>query len=124
MFKLILKFFSGLIPGGGLGRILDTVDKHVDAQSDRERIKADIVKEFYRSRSDYMNAGGFKLMLIFAIPLGGWFASVCLYSVLFCSTCLMPQNWTIAALPKPLNEWSGMIILSIFGIVGLQGRRK
>ena len=115
MFGAVLSWLTG----GALDRILTTVDKSVAAQTDRDKIKADIIAEHYRTRASFMQAGGFWLMLIFATPLAIWFGAVCLYSVLFCAGCVYPQEWTIAALPPPLDEWAGMIITAIFGVVGL-----
>ncbi|MCJ8311306.1 MAG: hypothetical protein MJH08_19840, partial [Hyphomicrobiales bacterium] len=57
---------------------------------------------------------GWWFPLFFIAPLGLWFTSVCLYSILFCQNCALPQAWTIAKLPSPLDEWSGWIISSLF----------
>ncbi|MBC7282591.1 hypothetical protein [Hoeflea sp.] len=104
---------------GPLDRILSTVDKKISAETDREAIKGEIIKAHYASRGDYMRAGGFWLMIIFAIPLAVWFGAVVVYSILWCADCAYPQDWTIAALPAPLDEWAGMIIVSIFGVIGV-----
>jgi len=66
-----------------------------------------------------MQAGGFVLMMLFAVPLAFWFAAVCIYSVFWCSGCPFPQSWTIAALPPPLDEWSAQIVIAIFGVAGI-----
>ena len=57
---------------------------------------------------------GWWFPLFFIAPLGLWFASVCIYSILFCQRCAFPQSWSIAALPAPLDQWSGVIIGSLF----------
>lgn len=120
MIAAILKWLSS----GALDRVLDTVDRRIDAQTDREAVKGEIIREAYRQRADWMNAGGFWLMLVFAVPLAFWFAAVCLYSILWCQGCAFPQDWTIAALPPPLDEWAGVIIVSIFGVMGVSRLRK
>lgn len=107
------------LTGGALDRILDTVDRKVDAETDREALKAEIIKTHYRTRAGFMQSGGFALMLIFSLPLGFWFAAVCVYSVFWCADCPYPQEWTIAALPPPLDEWAGAIIVAIFGVTGV-----
>jgi hypothetical protein len=107
------------LTGGFLDRALDTVDKKIESETDREKIKGDIIREHIRNKADWMRSGGFILMLLFAIPLSFWFAAVVVYSVFWCAGCAFPQTWTIAALPAPLNEWAGIIIISIFGVVGL-----
>lgn len=120
MIALLTRIFGG----GLLDRVLATVDKHVEAQTDRERIKADLTAEYLRTRADYMRAGGLWLMLMFAAPLALWWAAVLIYSVLWCARCAWPQAWSIAALPSPLNDWAGLIVVSIFGVIGLTGVRK
>lgn len=114
-----LSFLVKLLTGGALDRVLDTVDAKVAAETDKEKIKGEIIKTHYATRGDYMRAGGFVLMLIFALPLGFWFASVVVYSVLWCQGCAYPMSWSIAALPPPLDEWAGYIIISIFGVIGV-----
>lgn len=120
----MIRAVLGWLTGGVLDRVLDTVDRRIDAESDRERIKADIIRESYRQRADWMRAGGFWLMLVFAAPLGLWWASVLLYSVLWCHGCAYPRDWTIAALPPPLDEWAGLIVVSIFGVLGVDRLRR
>ena len=112
------------LTGGALGRILATVDKRIDAQTDREALKADIIKSHYATRGDYMRAGGFWLMLLFAAPLGLWWASVLAYSVFWCQGCAYPRDWAIAALPAPLDEWAGLIVMSIFGVLGIDRMKR
>ena len=112
------------LTGGALDRVLSTVDRKVAAQTDREKLKADIIKTHYETRAGFMKSGGFVLMLLFAVPLAVWFGAVVIYSVLWCQGCALPQAWTVAALPAPLDEWAGLIIISIFGVVGVQGFRK
>lgn len=113
-----------LLTGGVLDRVLDTVDRKVQSETDREKIKGDIIRESYRQRADWMRSGGFWLMLVFAAPLAFWFGAVVVYSVLWCQGCAYPQQWTIAALPAPLDEWAGLMIISIFGVVGVTRLRK
>jgi hypothetical protein len=120
----MIKAFLSLFTGGLLDRILDTVDKRVQAESDRDRIKGEIIQEHLRTRPDFMRAGGFWLMLLFAVPLALWFAAVIVYSVFWCQGCAYPQTWTVAALPSPLDQWAGGIIVSIFGVVGLDRYRR
>jgi hypothetical protein len=115
----MLRLFLGWLSGGPLDRVLRTVDKRIDATTDRERIKADIIATHYKTRAGFMQAGGFLLMLLFAAPLAFWFAAVCIYSVFWCAGCAFPQEWTIAALPAPLDQWSAQIVIAIFGVAGV-----
>lgn len=112
------------LTGGVLDRVLRTVDNKIAADTDREKLKADIILEHYRTRADFMRAGGFWLMLIFALPLAFWWAAVLVYSVFWCAGCAYPQAWSIAALPAPLDQWAGAIVLAIFGVLGLDRMRR
>ncbi len=120
MIRVLLSWLSG----GALDRVLKTVDAKIAAETDREALKRDLIVEHYRQRADWMRAGGFWLMALFAGPLALWWASVLLYSVLWCRGCVWPQTWTVAALPAPLDQWAGMIVLSIFGVIGLDRFKK
>lgn len=113
----------GFLAGGILDRVLSTVDRKIAAETDREALKADIIREHYRTRADFMRAGGFWLMLLFAGPLAFWWAAVLIYSVLWCAGCAWPQPWTIAALPAPLDDWAGLIVMAIFGVLGVDRLR-
>ena len=119
-----MRWLLNLLSGGLLDRVLDTVDKRIAAKTDQDSLKADIIKEHYRTRADFMRAGGLWLMLLFAIPLALWWGAVILYSIFWCAGCAFPQAWTIAALPPPLNEWAGAIVLAIFGVVGLDRLKR
>ncbi len=118
MFR-VLKWFGSLLSGGLLDRVLETVDRRIEAETDREKIKSDIIMSHYRNRGDFMRSGGFILMLLFAVPLAVWFSAVVIYSILWCQGCAFPQDWSIAALPAPLDQWAGGIIVSIFGVIGV-----
>ncbi len=114
-----MKWLTNLLTGGLLDRVLNTVEHTISAETDREKLKAELILEHYRHRADYMGTGGLWLMLLFAVPLGLWFTAVCVYSVFWCAGCAYPQGWTIAALPAPLDEWAGLIVVSIFGVLGV-----
>lgn len=121
---MIGAFLARIFGGGLIDRIFATVDKQIDAQTDREALKADIIREHMRTRADYMRAGGIWLMLLFAVPLAFWWAAVLVYSVLWCRLCAFPQSWSIAALPAPLDQWAGLIVLSIFGVLGIDRLKR
>jgi len=107
------------LTGSTLDRLLTTVERRVDNETERERVRADVVAEYLKAQVAISTGRGWWFPLFFVVPLGLWFASVCIYSVLFCRSCALPQDWTIAALPAPLDEWGGAIVASLFiGRVG------
>lgn len=97
-----------------LGRILDSVDHGIDNETERARIKTEAVQSYMQAQVAVLTGRGWWFPLLFLAPAGFWFASVCVYSVFWCHDCAFPQNWTIAALPPPLNEWMGAIVTSLF----------
>lgn len=117
-------WFLRWLTGGVLDRAMQSVDKYVDAQTDRESIKAEIIKEHMRTRADWMRAGGFWTLLAFAAPVVFHFSAVVLYSVFWCAGCAFPQPWSIAALPGPMAQWEGWIVLASIGGLSLLGIKR
>jgi hypothetical protein len=120
----MIRAVLGWLTGGVLDRVFSTIDRTIEAQTDRERLKAEIIREHYRTRTDWMRAGGLWLMIAFAAPLSVWWSAVILYSILWCQRCAFPQSWSIAALPPPLDEWAGLIVVAIFGVIGVDRLRS
>lgn len=119
----MLSWLAKLLTGGALDRVLRTVDTKIANETDREKLRVDALRVYMETRPGFMRAGGFLLMLGFALPLMVWYGAVIVYSLLWCRLCVWPQDWTIAALPPPLDEWSWLIVVSIFGVVGFSSRR-
>lgn len=120
MLSLLLRWLSG----GPLDRILDTVDKRVQADTDREKIKGDVIRAHMASRGDWMRSGGFWLLVLWSLPFLFWCGAVIVYSVFWCRGCAYPVEWTIAALPAPLDEWGQWVMLASIGGLGLSQLRK
>lgn len=117
-------WFLKWLTGGVLDRAMSTVDKYVAAQTDREAIKADIIKTHMQTRADWLRAGGFWTLLLFAVPTALHYIAVVIYSLLWCAGCAFPVGWTIAALPGSLSEWQGWIIAASIGGLSLLGLRR
>jgi hypothetical protein len=115
----MLKLIFGWLTGSTLDRILTTVDSKFDNDTERARVHASVVEEYAKAQVALLSGKGWWFPLLFIAPLGMWFAAVCLYSVLWCAGCAFPQTWSIAALPRPLDEWAGAIIGSLFVAKGL-----
>lgn len=104
----------GMVFKGPLARIMDTVDKNIAAGVDREKLKTDLAQSYLTAQTRVLSGHGWWFPLFFLAPAGFWFASVCVYSVLWCHACAFPQTWTVAALPAPLDQWEGWIVSSMF----------
>jgi hypothetical protein len=104
----------GWLTSGPLDRIFKTIDTSIDNETERQRVKADLAKSYLSAQVSVLTGRGWWFPLLFLIPAGLWFASVCVYSVLWCKGCIWPQPWSIAALPPPLNDWMGAIVGSLF----------
>ena len=111
-----LKTVLGWFVGPTLDRVLDTVDSSIDNETERQRIRADTIQTWVHAQASIANSRQWWFPLFFLVPLGLWFSSVCIYSMLWCANCAFPQTWTIAALPPPLDEWSGWIVTSVVGL--------
>lgn len=120
----MIGFFARFFGSGVVSGLLDLADQKIKTDTNRDKIKGDIIKAHYASRGDWMRAGGFWLMLLFAAPLALWFGSVVVYSVFWCADCMYPQTWSVAALPAPLDDWAGLMVMSIFGVIGLDRFRR
>lgn len=112
------------LTGGFLDRALGSVDTYIESTTDKERIKADVVQSYYANRASWMQAGGFWLLLMFAVPVAVWFGAVTMYNLLWCAGCAYPQEWTIAAYPAPLDEWAGWIVVACIGGAGAFAWKK
>lgn len=110
MIKTILDWLLG----GPLDRALKSVDNAVNNETTREQVKADLAKSYLMAQASVLTGRGWWFPLLFLVPAGLWFGSVCIYSILFCKLCAYPQTWTIAALPPPLDQWMGAIVGSLF----------
>lgn len=110
----LLATILGWLTSGPLDRIFKTIDTSIDNETERERVKADLAKSYLSAQVSVLTGRGWWFPLLFLVPAGLWFASVCIYSVLWCRGCVWPQDWSIAALPPPLNDWMGAIVGSLF----------
>lgn len=114
MWGLVGKFFLGLMgvfTGGSLDKILDTINKRMDDDVQREEIKAEVTKKWIEAQANLLVGRTWWFQLFFVIPLGLWWTAVILDSIF---------GWqrSIAALPPPLDQWAGWIISALFIVDG------
>lgn len=113
----VLSWFTG----GTLDRILSTIDNKFDGDVEKDRIKADVTKEYVRAQAQLLVGRTWWFQLLFVVPLGCWWTAVIIDSI------FMFPNWDVAALPSPLDTWAGWIISALFVVDGtkaLIGRFK
>lgn len=118
--KWIGQAFLRVFTGGTLDSILDTINKRMDSETEREKVKADVTKKWIEAQAGLLVGRTWWFQLFFVIPLGVWWTAVILDSIF---------RWEhdIAALPYPLDEWAGWIISALFIVDGgkaLLGRFK
>ena len=110
MIKILATVF-GWLTGGTLDRMLDTIDKKFDNETERERVKAEVTKTYITAQTSLLVGRTWWFQLFFVIPLGLWWTSVILDSI------FMWEHKT-AALPAPLDTWAGWIISALFMVDG------
>lgn len=118
--KWIGQGFLRVFTGGTLDSILETINKRMDSEVERERVKADVTKKWIDAQAGLLVGRTWWFQLFFVVPLGVWWSAVILDSIF---------GWEhdIAALPRPLDEWAGWIISALFIVDGgkaLLGRFK
>lgn len=121
------KIWTFLTGGGIVEKAFDLIDKKFDNDIRKEELKAQVFIEHIRGRASWLAAGGFWTLLPFTLVTLFHYGSVVVYSVFWCSQCAFPKPWIIAALPAPMNEWEGWIILAsigALGVLGYAGRKK
>jgi hypothetical protein len=121
---LLLQWLAGPV----LRLVLAHFDRRVSARGESERLSADLAAQAIRAEMDARSQARAVLLaeqgsfftaarlgrLMFVVPLGIWWSAVIADSI-------FAFSWTVAALPSPLDEWAGAILLSLFLVDGLQG---
>lgn len=109
--KWVGKGFAKAFTGGNLDSILNSIEKGMRNDDEKEKVKADVTKTWINAQAGLLVGRTWWFQLFFVIPLGLWFTAVCLDSIL-------PGQWHIAALPNPLDDWATYIISALFIVDG------
>jgi hypothetical protein len=114
MWGLVLKLGKGVLgafTGGTLDKILETIDRRMDSDVEKDRIKAEVTKTYVNAQANLLVGRTWWFQLFFVIPLGFWWTAVIADSVF---------GWehNIAALPSPLDDWAALIIGALFVVDG------
>jgi len=85
-----------------------------NAKTDADKIAADVQIEALRGRlASKDNLGLQWAVAIVAVAMAVHIAAVVVVSM------IPALGWTIHALPYPMNEWQGSIIMSMFGLAAV-----
>lgn len=110
MIAALMRFLGGRT----VDRLADAFTARQNAATESERIAAEV--EIERIRSLQGRGVLFELLVFLAgLPLVLHMGCVALVSA-------VPgwfPGWTVHALPSPMNEWQGQVILSLFGLSAL-----
>lgn len=121
---VILQWLAGPL----LRMVLAHFDRRIAARGESERLSADLAATAIRAEMEARSEARAVLLaeqgsfltaarlgrLMFVVPLGLWWSAVIADSI-------FAFSWNVAALPSPLDEWAGAILLSLFLVDGLQG---
>lgn len=95
-------------------QLVKWLQKREDAKTDAERAAADVQIEALRGRlASRDNAGLQWAVAIIAMAMALHMAAVAFVSA------VPTIGWTVHALPAPMNEWQGSIVLSMFGLAAV-----
>lgn len=116
LWSLLLGLFKG-----PLDRILSTVDRKIDSETERQRIKSETVEKAIdaeisartASKEIRVATAGFLEMRIITFLIAGCFVS---HLVLVTIDTNLQLGWGIAKFPAPFDEYEGTILLSFFGL--------
>jgi hypothetical protein len=112
---VILKWLAG----GVLDRVMAFLEHRMDAETERDRLTRDVVIEAVRAEIEARKAARDIVLAeqgwwvtamvrpLFVYPLIAWWAAVIADSI-------FAFAWDVAALPAPLDEWSGWIVAAYF----------
>lgn len=117
MWTFIVRWITGSL----VGQLTDAYKAKLAAGNETERVVADVaIKDIERQMADRQAAkeirlqtsGFWEMRLITAIIAGG---AATHFALVTLDTCF-DFAWSVAAYPKPFDEWEGAILLSFFGV--------
>lgn len=114
-----VKTVGGFFTGGTLDSILNTIDRGLSDEVEKEKIKGEVTKKWIAAQAGLLVGRTWWFQLFFVIPLGVYWAGLMLSQFPF-------LGWTVYALPSPYNEWAFAIISALFIVDGSKavlGRR-
>lgn len=106
-----MKWLLSLLGGGLPEQLRRAYEAKLNAANDADRIAAEVdIARLQHRLADSGNRGLQWAIALVALAVGGHLAAVAFVSA-------FPFiGWTVHALPHPMNEWQGQIILGLFGL--------
>lgn len=101
------------LTGGVLSRILTSVDRSIDNETERQQIRAQVVAKYVESAAETRQVAMqsrifWWIWALFSVPLGIWWAAICLDSVFLFS-------FDVADLPASVKPYANQIFAAVFG---------
>ncbi len=111
----LFRALTGLLGGGIPDQLRRAYEAKLNAQNDQDRLVAEstirALEIAQANRLATSDNWGVRLAIgIVAVALCGHVAAVVIAST------FPALGWTVHALPAPMNDWQGTIILSLFGL--------
>lgn len=100
------------LTGGSLSNILRTIEAGMDDEVKKEEIKAEVTRTWINAQANLLVGRTWWFQLFFVVPLGFWWSAVIVDSV------FQFQEWNVAALPPPLDNWAASIVGALFLVDG------
>ena len=114
-----MKWLLSLLGGGLPDQLRRAYEAKLNAANDSDRIAAEV--DIARLQSRLADPGSRALqwaIALIAFAMGGHLAAVAFVSA-------FPfWGWTVHAMPYPMNEWQGQIVLGLFGLSAVIGLRR
>lgn len=113
-----MKWLLSLLTGGLPDQIRRAYEAKLRAQNDTDRLIADSeIKVLEAARLNRLATPDNPLVKL-AVGLAA--IGVCGHLFLVCFVSAFPfWGWTVHALPAPMNQWQGQIILGLFGLASV-----
>lgn len=101
-----------LFTGGSLDSILNTINKNMDSEVEKEKLKADVTKKWIEAQAALLVGRTWWFQLFFVIPAGIYWTAL-----LFVSAFPF-MGWTVHRMPGFAEEIYFMIISALFIVDG------
>lgn len=101
-----------LFTGGSLDSILDTINKKMDSETEKEKLKSEVTKKWIEAQANLLVGRTWWFQLFFVIPAGIYWAA------LLFVTAFPFIGWTVLRLPGFAEEIYFMIVSALFIVDG------